>query len=245
VDAHRSIAIVASKYAPHPKEGEAAVVDSRFYSTVSMLRTMETLLQVPPMNNNDAFCSLLSTLFTGPGDQPAFAADVSNRDNGLIYTANTPSAPGAAQSEKMDFRHADRADPNQLNVILWRDAMAQSRRRPCSPPSAARQRMSTTEPAPRSRASTELPPKRCITAASGAGRGPSSCAATRDKIHFGSREHAGINIAAQGCGLRSRPIRAQQPRRQQRIAQMQPAILMDQERAHDETCLMVEGARRF
>jgi hypothetical protein len=23
----------------------------------------------------------------------------------------------------MDFRHADRADPSQLNVILWRDAM--------------------------------------------------------------------------------------------------------------------------
>jgi hypothetical protein len=84
---------------------------------------METLLQVPPMNNNDALCSLISTLFTGPGDQPAFAADVSNRDNGLIYAANTPSAPGAAQSEKMDFRHADRADPAQLNVILWRDAM--------------------------------------------------------------------------------------------------------------------------
>jgi len=123
VDAHRSLGIVVSKYAPHPKAGEAAVVDSRFYSTVSMLRTMETLLQVPPMNNNDAFCSLISTLFTGPGDQPAFVADVSNRDNGLIYTANTANAPGAAQSEKMDFRHADRADPNQLNVILWRDAM--------------------------------------------------------------------------------------------------------------------------
>jgi hypothetical protein len=23
----------------------------------------------------------------------------------------------------MDFRHADRADPAQLNLILWRDAM--------------------------------------------------------------------------------------------------------------------------
>jgi hypothetical protein len=23
----------------------------------------------------------------------------------------------------MDFRHADRADPNVLNLILWRDAM--------------------------------------------------------------------------------------------------------------------------
>jgi hypothetical protein len=75
------------------------------------------------MNNNDAFCSLISTLFTGPGDQPAFVADVSNRDNGLIYTANTAKAAGAEQSEKLDFRHADRADPVQLNLILWRDAM--------------------------------------------------------------------------------------------------------------------------
>jgi hypothetical protein len=123
VDAHRSLGIVVSKYAPHPKEGQVAVVDSRFYSTVSMLRTMETLLQVPPMNNNDAFCSLISTLFTGPGDQPAFVADVSNRDNGLIYAANAANAPGAAQSEKMDFRHADRANPSKLNRILWQDAM--------------------------------------------------------------------------------------------------------------------------
>ncbi|MDP9009116.1 MAG: phosphoesterase [Pseudomonadota bacterium] len=123
VDAHRSLAIVVSKYAPHPKADEVAVVDSRFYSTVSMLRTMETLLQVPPMNNNDAFCSLISTPFTGPGDQPAFVADVSNRDNGLIYMANAADAVGAAQSEKMDFRHADRADPSKLNLILWQDAM--------------------------------------------------------------------------------------------------------------------------
>jgi DNA-binding beta-propeller fold protein YncE len=126
VDAHRSLALLVSKYAPHPKTGEIAVVDSRFYSTVSMLRTMETLLQVPPMNNNDALCSLISTPFTGPGDQPPFVADVSNRDNGLIYTANAADAAGAAQSEKMDFRHADRADPSRLNLILWQDAMGRA-----------------------------------------------------------------------------------------------------------------------
>jgi hypothetical protein len=123
VDAHRSLGIVVSKYAPHPKAGEEALVDSRFYSTVSMLRTMETLLGVPPMNNNDALSSLISTLFTGPGDQPPFTADVSNRENGLIYTANKPDAPGAAESMKMDFRHADRADSDKLNLILWKDAM--------------------------------------------------------------------------------------------------------------------------
>ncbi len=67
VDAHRSLALVISKYAPHAAPGKEAFVDSRFYSTVSVLRTMETLLGVPPMNNNDAFASLISTLFTGPG----------------------------------------------------------------------------------------------------------------------------------------------------------------------------------
>jgi DNA-binding beta-propeller fold protein YncE len=121
VDAHRSVALVVSKYAPHPANG-APFVDSRFYSTVSVVRTMETLLGLPPMNNNDAFSSLISTLFTGPGDQPAYTADYSNCDNGLIYTANAKSAEGAKESMKMDFRHADHADPQKLNVILWKDA---------------------------------------------------------------------------------------------------------------------------
>ena len=122
VDAHRSYALVISKYAPHGKDG-GPVVDSRFYSTVSVVRTMESLLGLPPMNNNDAFSSLISTLFTGPGDQAPYSADYSNRDNGLIYTANTKKAPGAEESMKMDFRHADRADAQKLNVILWKDAM--------------------------------------------------------------------------------------------------------------------------
>jgi hypothetical protein len=75
------------------------------------------------MNNNDALCSMISTLFTGPGDQPAYAADYRNRDNNLIYTANAKTAPGAKESMKMDFRHADHAPTEKLNVILWKDAM--------------------------------------------------------------------------------------------------------------------------
>jgi len=122
VDAHRSVALVVSKYAPHTADGRP-FVDSRFYSTVSVVRTMETLLGLPPMNNNDAFCSLISTLFTGRGDHAAYEADYSNRDNGLIYTANVKTAPGAKESMKMDFRHADHADAQKLNVILWKDAM--------------------------------------------------------------------------------------------------------------------------
>jgi DNA-binding beta-propeller fold protein YncE len=121
VEAHRSIALVISKYAPRSKDG-APFVDSRFYTTVSVLRTMETLLGLPPMNNNDALSSMIGSLFTGPGDQPAYAADTSNAENGLIYTANVKTAVGAKESMKMDFRHADRADAQKLNVILWKDA---------------------------------------------------------------------------------------------------------------------------
>ncbi len=122
VDAHRSFALVISKYAPHGADG-GAFVDSHFYSTVSVVRTMESLLGLPPMNNNDAFSSLISSEFTGPGDQAPYNADTSNRDNNLIYTANAKRAPGASESMKMDFRHADRADAQKLNVILWKDAM--------------------------------------------------------------------------------------------------------------------------
>jgi DNA-binding beta-propeller fold protein YncE len=124
VDAHRSVALVVSKYSPRAADG-GPFVDSRFYSTVSVVRTMETLLGVPPMNNNDALSSMIGTLFTGAGDQAPYSADCSNRDNGLIYAANQRTDPGARESSKMDFTHEDRADPAKLNVILWKDAMGE------------------------------------------------------------------------------------------------------------------------
>jgi YVTN family beta-propeller protein len=122
VDAHRSLALVVSKYSPRAVDG-GPFVDSRFYSTVSVVRTMETLLGVPPMNNNDALSSTIGTLFAGAGDQAPYSADYANRENGLIYTANQRTAPGARASSKMDFTHEDHADPQKLNVILWKDAM--------------------------------------------------------------------------------------------------------------------------
>jgi DNA-binding beta-propeller fold protein YncE len=120
VDAHRSIALVISKYSPG-KPQEPALVH-QFYTTVNMVHTMEALLGLPPMNNNDALAPVMAPLFTGAGDQPAFTADYRNRDNGLICQANPPHAPGAKESAKLDFSVADAADSNVLNAILWRDA---------------------------------------------------------------------------------------------------------------------------
>ncbi|MGB0122625.1 MAG: bifunctional YncE family protein/alkaline phosphatase family protein [Silvibacterium sp.] len=141
VDAHRSMALIISKYAPRASDSAAPntagapfagapFIDSRFYSTVSMLRTMESVLGLPPMNNNDAFSSLMAPEFSGPGTQPPFTADYTNETNGLICQANpplkalgnTPAAQGERESAKMDFTHADRADPQKLNIILWQNA---------------------------------------------------------------------------------------------------------------------------
>jgi hypothetical protein len=117
VDAHRSIAFVISKYSPGSTE--QPFVDSRFYTTVNMVHTMEALLGLPPMNQNDAYAPVMAPLFSGPGDHAPFTADWRNRDNGLIYQTN----PGkATQSAKMDFSRPDAVNTALLNRILWRES---------------------------------------------------------------------------------------------------------------------------
>jgi hypothetical protein len=119
VDAHRSLALVISKYAPgsvaHP------FVDHDFHTTVSVVRTIETLLGLPPMNLNDGYSPVMAREFSGAGGQAPFVADTRNRDNGFMYRQNSPKAPGAKQSARMDFSRPDAADARRLNAILWRD----------------------------------------------------------------------------------------------------------------------------
>lgn len=121
VDAHRSIALVISKYSP--SSAAKPFVDSQFYSTVNMAKTLESLLGLPPMNANDANAPAIASLFRGNGDHAPFTADFRNRDNGLLYQANPAKGPGAKESAEMDFTHADRADTAKLNAILWQNRM--------------------------------------------------------------------------------------------------------------------------
>jgi DNA-binding beta-propeller fold protein YncE len=119
VDAHRSIAFVISKYSPG--SADHPFVDHHFYTTVNLIHTIESLLGLPPMNQNDGYAPLMAPLFSGAGDQPPFAADWSNRDNNLIYQMNPEKGHGAKESAQMDFTHPDAANPAMLNAILWRD----------------------------------------------------------------------------------------------------------------------------
>jgi hypothetical protein len=123
VDAHRSIALVISKYSPAAKqggEGGGAFVDHTFYTTINVVRTIEALLGVPPMNSNDARAAVMAPLFAGDGTQPPFAADYRNRDNGLIYSMNEKEWKAG---KNMDFSHADAVDSAVLNQVLWQDRM--------------------------------------------------------------------------------------------------------------------------
>ncbi len=119
VDAHRSIAFVVSKYSP----GSVAqpYVEHRFYTTVNLIHTMEMLLGLPPMNQNDAYAPVMSQMFSGKGDQAPYKVDYRNLKNGLIYETNKHEAPGAKVSSRMDFSRPDAADAAKLNRVLWRD----------------------------------------------------------------------------------------------------------------------------
>ena len=119
VDAHRSIAFVISKYSP----GSAAQpnVEHGFYTTVNVIHTMEMLLGLPPMNQNDAYAPVMGRLFSGSGDQPAYKADYRNLKNDLIYERNRREAPGAKVSLKMDFSRPDANSAARLNRVLWQD----------------------------------------------------------------------------------------------------------------------------
>ena len=120
VDAHRSTAFVVSKYSP----GSAAEpnVEHRFYTTVNMIHTMEMLLGLPPMNQNDAYAPVMSGLFSGPGNQAPYKS-------GLPQPEERPDlrdeigemVPGQRSRPKMDFSRPDAAGASQLNRVLWQD----------------------------------------------------------------------------------------------------------------------------
>ena len=120
VDAHRSIALVISKYAPR---GPKPLVEHGFYTTVNMVRTIEDLLGLPPMSHNDAQASPISGQFEGDGDQPAFNADRRHQNDGSLFEFNPADTKSAKQSALLDFSKEDKADPAKLNAILWRATM--------------------------------------------------------------------------------------------------------------------------
>jgi YVTN family beta-propeller protein len=110
VDAHRTISLVASPYA---KRG---AVDSTPYQTVSMVRTIELILGLPPMTRFDRDATPMYRSFTTNPDFAPYGVENERVDLGAI---NPATGDGAKASAKLDLSAPDRADPDVLNAILW------------------------------------------------------------------------------------------------------------------------------
>ncbi|MBY0506980.1 MAG: beta-propeller fold lactonase family protein [Bryobacteraceae bacterium] len=110
VDSHRTAGLVIS---PYVKRG---AVDSNMYSTVSMLRTIELLLGLPPMTQHDAAAPPMVNTFMAKPDLSGFTAQSARID---LLSKNPAHGYGAAESARMDFREYDRVDEDALNRILW------------------------------------------------------------------------------------------------------------------------------
>ncbi len=110
VDAHRSCALVLS---PYVKRG---VVDSTMYTTVSMIRTMEMILGLPPMTQYDQLATPMYNCFTTTATNDAYASLPPQVD---LMARNPKNGKGAEISQKLDWSDYDRADPDILNHLLW------------------------------------------------------------------------------------------------------------------------------
>jgi len=110
VDSHRTAGLVISPYV------KRKVVDSSMYSTVSMLRTIELLLGLPPMTQHDAAASPMVNSFMAKADLSTFTAMPAKID---LLSKNPAQGYGATESARMDFREYDRIDEDALNRILW------------------------------------------------------------------------------------------------------------------------------
>jgi YVTN family beta-propeller protein len=111
VDAQRTVGLVVS---PYMRRG---VVDSTQYSTVSMVRTMELILGLPPLSQYDAAARPMVACFSDKADLKPYTSEKAQID---LAAKNTKKSYGAERSGKMDFSDYDLADESELNEILWR-----------------------------------------------------------------------------------------------------------------------------
>ena len=111
VDSHRSVLLVASPFA------RRNIVDHTFYTTSSVLRTIELILGLPPMSHYDAAATPLYAAFSGTPNTGAYRR---SDPRVPLDERNGPSSFGATASLAMDFSIEDRAPELLLNEIVWR-----------------------------------------------------------------------------------------------------------------------------
>lgn len=115
VDAHRSPALVISAY------NRPGALIHQYHNTVSLIRTMEIILGMPPMNDLDAAASPMDIFQAKPDLRPykAILPEVALNNLQVKPSFDRETARYIRQSEQQNFTSEDLANPQILNRIIW------------------------------------------------------------------------------------------------------------------------------
>lgn len=118
IDGHRTVAMVISPYT------RRRAVDSTNYNQTSMVRTIELVLGLPPMNQLDASAVPMAGCFTDAADLTPYDAAPNiiplDRLNPKLTDIRDPrQLHWAKESLEADLDEIDEADEDVLNRILW------------------------------------------------------------------------------------------------------------------------------
>src|SRR5262249_36816021 len=115
VDMHRSPAFVISAY------NRPGALIHEFHNTVSLIRTMETLLGLPPMNQLDAAAAPID-VFRDEADLRPYQTIMPDVALDNLITAPSRDARTAywmKRTQEQNLAKPDQADADTLNRIIW------------------------------------------------------------------------------------------------------------------------------
>lgn len=121
VDGHRTVALAVS---PYTKRGS---IDSTFYSQVSMVKTIELILGIPPMSLFDLIANDMRQSFQRTPDLTPYQAVEPKQSiyerNPELNALTGQKKLDAIASSKMNWQEPDDVPTEQLNAILWRNSV--------------------------------------------------------------------------------------------------------------------------
>ena len=112
---HRSPAFVISAY------NRPGALIHEFHTTVSMVRTLEILLGLPPMNQLDAAAPPID-IFRDQADARPYEAVMPEVALDNLMVPKAPEARTAfwmKRTREQNFQRPDQADADALNRIIW------------------------------------------------------------------------------------------------------------------------------
>jgi YVTN family beta-propeller protein len=117
VSAYRTVALVISPYS------RLKNTVSTYYNQPSMVRTIEQILGLPPMNIQDAIANPMSGCFTSSPDMQPYSAVPNiiplDEMNKPLTSLSGKELHYARESMRPEFSGIDKGDDDLLNRILW------------------------------------------------------------------------------------------------------------------------------